>query len=117
MRFSDFISTASILTARNDIDAIRELVDCLARHGQIQCESRESIIKDILEREKEYGTGIGEGVAHSTHETRQRGPCRRHGGCLPRWNRLPLCRWPTRASCRAFNRARKKRTGTLESFG
>jgi nitrogen PTS system EIIA component len=72
MRFSDFISVASIksdVTAGDKPEVIRELVQSLADAGAIQASEVEGIVAAIMKREELGSTGIGRGVAvpHTKH--------------------------------------------------
>jgi len=72
MKFSDFISVASIkadLSADEKPAAIRELVESLAASGAVKSADVEAIVSAIMKREELGSTGIGRGVAvpHTKH--------------------------------------------------
>jgi PTS system fructose-specific IIA component/PTS system nitrogen regulatory IIA component len=72
MKFSDFVSTASIradLAAVDKESVIGELVDSLQAAGEINGADRDDIVKAILKREELGSTGIGRGIAvpHTKH--------------------------------------------------
>jgi nitrogen PTS system EIIA component len=77
MRFSDFISVASMradLAADDKPSVIRELVQSLADAGAIQASEVEGIVAAIMKREELGSTGIGRGVAvpHTKHASVER---------------------------------------------
>jgi PTS system fructose-specific IIA component/PTS system nitrogen regulatory IIA component len=72
MKLSDFVVRQSILTdlsAALKEEAIRSMVESLARAGSIKVADQEGIIAAILKREELGSTGIGKGVAvpHTKH--------------------------------------------------
>ena len=72
MKFSDFISIASIradLAADEKPAAIRELVESLSASGAIKPADVDGIVAAIMKREELGSTGIGRGVAvpHTKH--------------------------------------------------
>jgi len=72
MKFSDFVSPASIRADLNAVDkesVITELVDALQAAGEINGGDRDDIVKAILKREELGSTGIGRGIAvpHTKH--------------------------------------------------
>ena len=72
MKFSDFVSTKSIIADLSSLQkeaVITELVDSLQAAGDIKEADREDIIKAIMKREELGSTGIGRGVAvpHTKH--------------------------------------------------
>lgn len=72
MKFSDFVSTASICASLQSHDkesVITELVDSLLSAGDVKAGDREDIIKAIMKREELGSTGIGRGIAvpHTKH--------------------------------------------------
>jgi PTS system fructose-specific IIA component/PTS system nitrogen regulatory IIA component len=77
MKFSDFISVASIkadLSADAKPDAIRELVQSLSTSGAIASADVDGIVAAIMKREELGSTGIGRGVAvpHTKHASVER---------------------------------------------
>ncbi|MFN9374917.1 MAG: PTS sugar transporter subunit IIA [Planctomycetaceae bacterium] len=77
MKLSEFVVRDSILTdlqAQTKDEAIRAMVESLARSGGIQESEREGIIAAILKREELGSTGIGRGVAvpHTKHPSADR---------------------------------------------
>ncbi|TVQ18904.1 MAG: PTS sugar transporter subunit IIA [Spirochaetaceae bacterium] len=63
-RLSDALDAATItlaLSARRKPDAVRELVDLLARSGRVS--QADQVTREILERERLATTGIGGGIA------------------------------------------------------
>ena len=77
MKLSEFVVRDSILTdlqAQTKDEAIRAMVESLARNGGIQDSEREGIIAAILKREELGSTGIGRGVAvpHTKHPSADR---------------------------------------------
>ncbi|MFN3193933.1 MAG: PTS sugar transporter subunit IIA [Aureliella sp.] len=72
MKFSDFVSSKSIISSLTSADkesVITEMVDSLLQAGDIKESDREDIIKAILKREELGSTGIGRGIAvpHTKH--------------------------------------------------
>jgi nitrogen PTS system EIIA component len=72
MKLSDFVVREAIVTdlkAGTKEEAIRGMVESLARTGSIKSTDQEGIIAAILKREELGSTGIGKGVAvpHTKH--------------------------------------------------
>jgi PTS system fructose-specific IIA component/PTS system nitrogen regulatory IIA component len=66
MKFSDFISVASIradVAADEKPDVLRELVSSLAAAGAVKQADVDGIVAAIMKREELGSTGIGRGVA------------------------------------------------------
>jgi PTS system fructose-specific IIA component/PTS system nitrogen regulatory IIA component len=73
MLLSDLIHAESVIpeleaTDRNGV--IRELIQSLVDHGQIDPEDQETIVRAAIARERKGTTGFGKGVAvpHARHE-------------------------------------------------
>ncbi|MEM7625657.1 MAG: PTS sugar transporter subunit IIA [Planctomycetota bacterium] len=73
MKLSDFVVNDAILpqlqSAQRD-DVVAELVDALIEAGAAPADLRDTLIDEILKREKNGSTGFGKGVAipHVKHE-------------------------------------------------
>lgn len=66
MKLADFVVKEAIvadLRATERDEAITELVDALVEAGAATAEQRETLIKEIIERETHGSTGFGKGVA------------------------------------------------------
>jgi len=66
MKFVDFICKDAIITDLGNTekeDVIREMVEALAKAGQLPKDESENIITAILKREEFGSTGIGHGIA------------------------------------------------------
>jgi fructose-specific phosphotransferase system IIA component len=64
MRLTDILNVNRIrvpLQASDKVEAIRELIDLLAGHGDVS--DAETMVKAVLERERTRTTGIGHGIA------------------------------------------------------
>ncbi len=64
MKLTDILTLESIrvpLAAKDKISAITEMVDMLAAAGRIS--DRETVLKAVLDRERNLSTGIGKGLA------------------------------------------------------
>jgi len=77
MKLSEFLVRDSILIdlrAETKDEAIRAMVESLAKAGGIQASEQEAIIGAILKREELGSTGIGRGVAvpHTKHASADR---------------------------------------------
>jgi nitrogen PTS system EIIA component len=77
MKFSDFISTASIradIAADDKPNVIRQLVQSLSSAGSIAERDVDGIVAAIMKREELGSTGIGRGVAvpHTKHPSVER---------------------------------------------
>lgn len=73
MKLSDFVISDAILPqieATQRDEAIAELIDALIAAGAAPAELRDTLIAEILKREKNGSTGFGKGVAipHVKHE-------------------------------------------------
>lgn len=66
MKFADFIcfeATIPELQTTDRDSVIAELVSALDKAGKLKKNSREDIIKAVIERENEASTGMGKGIA------------------------------------------------------
>jgi len=65
MKIMDFLNKKAITTdlkARDKKGSIKELVELLARSGEVKPKDKESLVKILLDRERLGSTGIGQGV-------------------------------------------------------
>ena len=65
MRLMDFLNrkAASVdLKSKDKASVIRELVDLIARTGEVRPKDKESLVKIILDREVLGSTGLGQGI-------------------------------------------------------
>ncbi len=66
MKFADFVcfeATIPELQAKDRDGAIVELVTSLDKEGKLKRDSRQDVIKAVIERENQATTGMGKGVA------------------------------------------------------
>lgn len=73
MKLSDFVTTDAILpelAATQRDEAIGELLDALVAAGTVDSSLRDTLLAEILKREKNGSTGFGKGVAvpHVKHD-------------------------------------------------
>lgn len=74
MKLSDFVIQKAIVPNLESTDrdgVINELIDALVAAGCGDAEVRDTLVKQIIDREKKGSTGFGKGVAvpHVKHET------------------------------------------------
>jgi len=65
MKIIDFLNKKAITTdlkARDKKGSIKELVELLARSGEVKPKDKESLVKILFDRERLGSTGIGQGV-------------------------------------------------------
>ena len=65
MKIMDFLNKKAITTdlkAKDKKGSIKELVELLARSGEVKPKDKESLVKILFDRERLGSTGIGQGV-------------------------------------------------------